>query len=111
MVRLRSVGVFSAAKISALLYGGLALLFVPLLLLMAVTVTVTSEPTLNQLPGSIYLAIAIAAPFVYAAIGFVVGAGGALIYNLAARWAGGLELQLEGLQSAQPSFSQSAPQL
>jgi hypothetical protein len=106
MVRLKAIGVLSAGKISALLYGGLALLIAPILLWMAAYVTVTSAPTPNQLPGSIYLAIAIAAPFVYAAMGFITGAGAALIYNLAARWVGGLELHFASAASEQSTVSQ-----
>ena len=52
MFRLKSIGVLSAANISALLYGGLALLLVPIFLSMAVYVTVTSDPTPNQPPGT-----------------------------------------------------------
>lgn len=38
---------------------------------------------------------AIAAPLLYAAIGFLTGALGAALYNLSARWAGGIEVEVE----------------
>ena len=38
---------------------------------------------------------AIAAPFLYAAMGFVFGALGASIYNVVAKWIGGIEVEVE----------------
>ena len=38
---------------------------------------------------------AILAPFLYAAMGFVFGAIGAFIYNLVAKWIGGIEVEVE----------------
>ena len=48
-----------------------------------------------MLGGVGLLAIAILAPIFYAAMGFVMGAITALVYNLAAKWMGGIEIQLE----------------
>ena len=39
--------------------------------------------------------MAIAAPIMYGLMGFVMGAIGALIYNLIAGWVGGIEMELE----------------
>jgi hypothetical protein len=39
--------------------------------------------------------LGIVAPFLYGAMGFVFGALGAWIYNLTAKWLGGIEIQLE----------------
>jgi hypothetical protein len=41
-----------------------------------------------------FLAI-IVFPIMYGAIGFVAGAIGALIYNLVARWVGGIEIEFQ----------------
>jgi hypothetical protein len=100
MVRLKSVGVLSAGKISGILYGGLALLFVPVLLVMAVVMTMVPH-TENQPPAFMFVVFAVVAPFIYGAIGFVSGALAAFVYNLAAGWIGGLEMQFENPQAAQ----------
>ena len=54
--------------------------------------------------------VALAAPFLYAAMGFITGAIAAVIYNLAAGWTGGLEMHFEGPPPAQAGFPQSPPQ-
>ena len=102
MLRLRSVGVLSAAKISALLYGGLSLLFVPLLLIMAAVMTLVPKAE-NQPPAILFVVFAVFAPVIYGLIGFITGALMAFIYNLVAGWVGGLELQFES------SLTASAP--
>jgi hypothetical protein len=105
MFRLKSVGILSAAKISAVLYGGLALLFVPFLLLMAVVMSSSSRAIPNAPSPALFLIFAVIAPFFYAAMGFIAGAIAALIYNLAAGWIGGVELHFESVPLAQ-TFAQ-----
>jgi hypothetical protein len=39
-------------------------------------------------------------PFIYGAMGFITGAIGALIYNLIARWIGGIEIELQPARAA-----------
>jgi len=111
MFRLKSVGVMSAAKISAVLYGGLALLFVPVLLLMAAAMSASSSAIPNAPSPVLFVVFAIAAPFVYAVMGFITGAIAALIYNLAAGWLGGLDLHFEGAPAMAPSFAPPPPRL
>ena len=89
----------SAAKISGLLYGALALLFVPILIVMAVVMIVIPKTTPDQPPAVLFLVFAIGAPFVYAAMGFITGAAAAFFYNLVASWIGGLEMHFEGALS------------
>ena len=38
---------------------------------------------------------ALAAPVLYAAMGFIIGVIGAAIYNLVAKWIGGIEVEVE----------------
>ena len=94
MVRLKSVGVLSAAKIASLLYAGVSLLIVPFLLIVAAVMSAMPRQP-NQPPAIIFVIFALVAPFFYAAIGFVVGALAAFVYNLAAGWLGGLEMEFE----------------
>ena len=50
--------------------------------------------TLNSGTALAFLAL-IGMPIVFAAFGFVAGAMGALLYNLAANWVGGIEIDIE----------------
>lgn len=100
MVRLKKIGVLSAAKTAALVYGALGLLFAPFLLIGGLTIMGTL-PANQSFLGGFYVAFAIAAPFVYAAVGFLGGAFVSWFYNLIARKFGaGLELELEQLHIA-----------
>jgi hypothetical protein len=110
MLRLKSIGVMSAAKISALLYGGISLLMIPVFLIMAVVMTVVPKAE-NQPPAFVFVIFAIVAPALYAAMGFVVGAGAAFLYNLIAGWIGGMEMQFEGSFSAPVAVASVPPQV
>ena len=97
MVRLKKIGVLSAAKTAALVYGALGLLVAPFFLLGGVAM-VSTLPSNQRFLGGAYVIIAIVAPFVYAAFGFIGGAFVAWFYNLIARKFGaGLEFELEQL--------------
>ena len=98
MFRLKSIGVMSLAKMSALLHAGISLLIIPFVLLFAVIMTVAPKQP-NQPPAVFFIFFALLAPFFYAAIGFVMGAFAGFVYNLVAGWIGGVELHLEGLIS------------
>jgi hypothetical protein len=94
MVRLKSVGVLSVAKISALLYAGMSLLIVPIFVIMAAVMS--AMPQMPNQPSGLFFGIfALLAPFFYGAIGFVTGALAAFVYNLVAGWIGGIEMQFE----------------
>jgi len=108
MLRLKSIGVMSAAKISGLLYAALSLLFVPFLLLMSATMALFPK-TANQPPAALFIVFAIIAPVLYGAMGFVTGALAAFVYNLVAGWIGGLEMQFEGNISAPAAMSPQMP--
>jgi len=41
----------------------------------------------------------IAAPFLYAIVGFIISLIGALIYNMVAKWTGGIEMDLEAVEN------------
>jgi hypothetical protein len=94
MVRLKSVGVLSVAKLSALVHAAMSLLAIPLFIVIA-AITAAMPQVPNQPPAILFVIFAVAAPFFYGAVGFVVGALGAFIYNLAAGWLGGIEMQFE----------------
>ena len=103
MVRLKSIGVLSAAKISSLLYGAISLLIIPIFLLVGAVASLAPHQP-NQPSAAFFLGFAILAPFLYAGMGFVIGALMAFVYNLIAGWVGGLELQFENATPVQPEF-------
>jgi hypothetical protein len=94
MQRISSVGVLSCAKMLGVLYGCMALLFIPIFLIGGLA-GMASQQTNGAIGGAVMLVCGILAPFLYGAIGFVFGAIGAWIYNLIARRLGGIEIQLE----------------
>lgn len=72
----------------------MGLLFLPFFLIMS---AVSSQPPAEQRVGMMAFGIgfAIAAPLLYAAMGFVIGAIGAVLYNVVAKWIGGIEVEDE----------------
>jgi hypothetical protein len=90
----KSVGVLSVAKIMGLIYGCMGLIFAPLFLLMGLMGSALGQQN-SPLAGIFGVGFAVLMPVLYGAMGFVVGAVGALLYNLFAKWVGGLELELE----------------
>jgi hypothetical protein len=94
----KSVGVLSVAKIMGLIYGCMGLIFAPLFLLMGLMGSAFGQqnsPLAGIFGVGFGIGFAVLMPVLYGAMGFVVGAVGALLYNLFAKWVGGLELELE----------------
>ena len=96
--RLKSITPLQAGKMLGALHGGMALLFVPFFLLFALVgsflpKTADAPPPAAML--AIGLGLAILMPVFYAATGFVMGLLGALVYNLIAKWFGGIEFEVE----------------
>lgn len=85
---IRRIDPLSAAKVAAVVYALVGLLFVPLILFIG-----TVTPTDPSMPG-FGAGFAIAMPFLYAAAGFVFTLIGAALYNLVAGWVGGVEVEL-----------------
>ena len=95
----KSVGVLSVAKILGLIQGCMGLVVAPLFLLMGLMGSALGQQQNSPLAGifgvGFGIGIAILAPVFYGAMGFIMGAIGALLYNLFAKWVGGFELELE----------------
>ncbi len=92
--RITSLGVLSCAKISAIIYGAISLIIMPFVLIAALFMSIMPR-TENAPSGAFLVFFALIMPFFYAAIGFVFGALAAFVYNLAANWVGGIELDLQ----------------
>ena len=103
MYRVRRVGVISAANMSAAI--SFVFTFVIALLVALVVLPMSNLPIptgadgpfdRSNLPTGSVIGLLLLAPLLYAAVGWVAGALAALVYNLAARFIGGLQLTLEG---------------
>ncbi|MGI9102901.1 MAG: hypothetical protein ACR2IF_10710 [Terriglobales bacterium] len=97
MTRIKSFGVLSVAKISGLCYAAMGLCFVPFFLLFFAIGSLAAKQQPNAQPFPVFFGVgfAIAAPFIYGLMGFVMGALGAFVYNLIAGWIGGIEMELQ----------------
>ena len=93
MTTIRSIRVFSAAKVNAFLYGILGLLTAPLLLLGPGLAMIGGTEHAAGFGSTIFLALFL--PFCYAVFGFVVGALLAFVYNAIAHAVGGIEVELQ----------------
>jgi hypothetical protein len=91
---LKRIAPLSAGKILGVLYGALALIFVPVFL---VVMFVASQVSPNQQAMSLLvcLGLMVGLPLVYAVVGFIGGVLTAALYNLFAKWVGGIEVEVE----------------
>jgi len=90
MTELKKVGVFSAAKISAILMAIFGLIGAIIILILGAAIA----PVVESL-GLVEFGIAavIIVPIMYGIIGFLLGAVGAFFYNLIAGWIGGIKME------------------
>ena len=102
MYRVRRIGVISAANVTAAISLVITLVFVLLVALVILPMgsfPVSLDPAnpfnRTQVPSGSIVGFLFIIPLVYAAIGWVMGALGALVYNLVARFTGGLQLDVE----------------
>ena len=90
-----------------MLYAGMSLIFVPIVAIFmgfGALASFAAASTSNNhaaavLPAALgvgmFVVGIVCVPIIYGMIGFVIGALGALIYNLIAKWLGGIEIELE----------------
>jgi hypothetical protein len=96
MFRLRSIGVFSSAKILAVIHGVLGILIGFVFLVIGVA-GVFGAPVEQKLGMAGLILLAVLIPVFYAVLGFVAGAIWAFVYNLVAQYVGGLILRVDAL--------------
>jgi hypothetical protein len=103
MHTIKSIGVLSVAKIVGAMYGAMGLLLMPFFLLMGVVGPwLPNQNGRNPFGLMFGLVLGLFAPVVYGVMGFVFGALGAFVYNLMAKWIGGIEVQVQP-SNPQPS--------
>ena len=103
MVRLKEVGILSCGYIYGIITGIVSLLYVlifmPMFMVIQNGLQYTSDISeifeSGMVGGWIFIVILILAPILGAVSGFICGCIGAIIYNLAAKWTGGVEMIFE----------------
>jgi hypothetical protein len=97
----KRVGVLSIAKIEALILAVFGLIigvfYGMIMALLSAAMPTRSDSTVV---GGIGIIAVFIFPIVYGILGFIAGAIGALIYNFAAGFMGGVELELENAEQA-----------
>lgn len=96
MVRLRSIDVLSCAKLYGVLHVAFGVLF-GLFFVFIGLVGLAAAPGHQKFGMIGVLVFAALAPFLYGALGFVIGAIGALLYNWIASAIGGIQMELEAV--------------
>jgi hypothetical protein len=88
--RIRRISPLPAAKIAAVLYGVIGLIFLPFVLFISRLSPDGTSPWAGMGMG-----LAIVLPLCYAAFGFVGTLIAASLYNAIAGWVGGIEVEVE----------------
>jgi len=91
---LKRIAPVKAGLMLAIIYGILGLVFIPFFLMMT---AVSSRLPENQRVGMMALGagFAVFMPIFYAVLGFVGGVISSFIYNVSAKWVGGMEFDIE----------------
>ena len=102
MVRLKKLGVWSVAKLQAIFMAILGLIvgifYVILIKTLGALAPGALGPGVGLIVGLGFFGIIIFIIFIsilYVIIGFIVGALVAFLYNLVAKWVGGIEMEFE----------------
>jgi hypothetical protein len=96
--RLKYINPLSLGKILGILFGCLGLLFLPfffLFIFLGPFLRHAAGRPVNALPMIFGTGMALCLPIFYGVLGFLQGVIGAAIYNLLARWIGGIEVEVE----------------
>jgi hypothetical protein len=101
--RIKRITPLQAGKVLGVLYGCMGLIFLPLFALAALAGAFAQSAQHAQggleapaaLVGGMMLGFGIMMPIFYAVFGFIFGVISAAIYNLIARWIGGIEVEVE----------------
>lgn len=100
---IRRIGVLSLGKVMALMYAGIGLVFGVLYALFALVgggaMMAMGDGGEGALGGGMMMGMGLAAvivlPILYGVFGFIGGIISAFFFNLAAKYAGGLELEVQ----------------
>ena len=97
--RLTNVSPLKLGITLAVIYGIMSLVFlVPLFLIFSVIGAASARTSVHALPVIFTGVFVIFLPVIYAALGFIGGVIAAFIYNIVAKWTGGVEFTTEEVQ-------------
>jgi Na+/H+-dicarboxylate symporter len=94
MYLLRSVDVWSCARLMGVFYGCIGLLAIPMMFI-AIIASAASGQRQSALGTTALILVSLLAPVFYGVLGFLLGALTAWLYNVAAKQVGGLRLHLQ----------------
>jgi hypothetical protein len=93
---IQSFGVLSVAKIMGLINAIFGFVLMPFFLLIGLLgAMIPNQNGPNPFAGVGGVIFALFAPIFYGMMGFIFGAVGAFLYNLLAKWLGGIEVKLQ----------------
>lgn len=101
MYRIRRFGVMKTATVAAVMYMVIVAVFVVPFALLALLIA-PSQGTGSAAAAGGILVFALLAIFGYGLAGWVFTAIAAAVYNLAARWVGGIEVEIETVAPPPP---------
>src|SRR5262249_17498817 len=90
---IKSVGILSVAKMMGLIQGCLGVVLIPFFLLVGLAGSLAGRQE-SPFAGMVGIVLAFFMPIIYGLLGFIMGAIGAVLYNLFAKWIGGIEVQM-----------------
>jgi hypothetical protein len=94
--RLTHIAPVKLGIVLGVIYGVMSLIFaVPIFLIFSLVGAASARGGAHPLPVIFTGVFVIFVPFIYAAFGFIGGAIAALVYNLVAKWTGGVEFTTE----------------
>jgi hypothetical protein len=96
---LKTLDILSTGKIIGILYAAMMLLFVPFALIFMVVGIIGGISGEEEMFGMAVMgAFFLFSPVIYGVMGFIMGVIGALVYNLVAKWFGGLVFETSRLE-------------
>jgi hypothetical protein len=101
MFRIRRFGVMKTATVAAVMYMLIVAVFVVPIALIGLLIAPTQGSSAGAVAGGI-LTFSVLAILGYGLLGWILTALAAVIYNLAARWVGGIEVQVENVVPPPP---------
>ncbi|MEO6971323.1 MAG: DUF3566 domain-containing protein [Chthoniobacterales bacterium] len=98
--RIKRIAPLQAGKMLAVVYGCMGLIFLPFFALAGVLGAFAQHAHSSQaapaaLVGGLMIGMGVFMPIIYGVMGFIFGVIGAALYNLVARWIGGIEVEVE----------------
>ncbi len=98
--KLKRIAPLQLGKMLGILYGLMGLIFLPFFALFAVIGSLAGSQSqesagVGALAAGGMLFMGLMMPVIYGVMGFVLGVISAALYNLVARWIGGIEVEVE----------------